>query len=66
MGRPTVNAASVGSARQERLVKVCNPPDVRVNLVTFDLGGGGDGATKLMHLAHALCVTVKEWGPDTC
>ena len=59
---PTVNVASVESARQERLVKVHDSPDVRVDLITFDLEGEEDNMTNMMHLAHAFCV--KEWGPD--
>jgi hypothetical protein len=57
-----VSAASVESARQERLAKVRDTPDVRVNLVKFDLEGEEDDASDAMHSAHALCVEV--WGPD--
>ena len=62
MRRPTVNAASIESARQERLVKVRDSLDVRVNLVTSDLEGEEDDAINVMHLTYTLYV--KEWGPD--
>ena len=53
---PTVNAAGVETARQERLTKVRNSLDIPVNLVAFDLKGEEDDAIELMHLAHSnLC-----------
>ena len=64
MQRPTVNAANVEPVRQEWLVKVCDSPDVRVNLVTFDLEGKEDDATNVIHLAYALCVN--GWGWMCC